>query len=208
MGQKDGEKWTAVANLQPTISKSDRLLGMTCITLARRWECGSGWGTRHLFAANSRAIGKKSNAVDHPRPRYHRPQGVVQVIPRARPHPAQACAGPLLRWRITVTDSPPWPQFSGSTSSMMTVTLSGRLSSTCCMSWVTPAIRAAFWAAVVGSSRRARRMLTRGMGRSFRPSQRNKDKGGGGCLGGAVQKLKGLFGRRRLIEKRKKLSFK
>jgi len=27
MGQKDGEKWTAAANLQPTISKSDRLLG-------------------------------------------------------------------------------------------------------------------------------------------------------------------------------------
>jgi SulP family sulfate permease len=27
MGQKDGEKWTAAADLQPTISKSDRLLG-------------------------------------------------------------------------------------------------------------------------------------------------------------------------------------
>lgn len=27
MGQKDGEKWTAAVNLQPTISKSDRLLG-------------------------------------------------------------------------------------------------------------------------------------------------------------------------------------
>ena len=26
MGQKDGEKWTAAANLQPTISKSDSLL--------------------------------------------------------------------------------------------------------------------------------------------------------------------------------------
>jgi len=26
MGQKDGEKWTAAADLQPTISKSDRLL--------------------------------------------------------------------------------------------------------------------------------------------------------------------------------------
>ncbi len=26
MGQEDGEKWTAAANLQPTISKSDRLL--------------------------------------------------------------------------------------------------------------------------------------------------------------------------------------
>ena len=26
MGQKDGEKWTAAADLQPTIPKSDRLL--------------------------------------------------------------------------------------------------------------------------------------------------------------------------------------
>ena len=27
MGQKDGEKWTAAVNLQPTIPKSDMLLG-------------------------------------------------------------------------------------------------------------------------------------------------------------------------------------
>jgi hypothetical protein len=27
MGQKDGKKWTAAVHLQPTISKSDRLLG-------------------------------------------------------------------------------------------------------------------------------------------------------------------------------------
>jgi hypothetical protein len=46
------------------------------------------------------------------------------------------------------------------------------------------------------------------MGRSFRPSQKNKDKGSRGCLGGAEQKLKGLFGRQRLIEKRKQLAFK
>jgi len=26
MGQKDGEEWTAAADLQPTISKPDRLL--------------------------------------------------------------------------------------------------------------------------------------------------------------------------------------
>jgi SulP family sulfate permease len=26
MGQKDGEKWTAAVDLQPTLSKSDRLL--------------------------------------------------------------------------------------------------------------------------------------------------------------------------------------
>ena len=31
MGQKDGEKWTAAAALQPTNSKSDRLLG--CILM-------------------------------------------------------------------------------------------------------------------------------------------------------------------------------
>ena len=28
MGQKDGEKWAAAANLQPTLPKSDRLLGL------------------------------------------------------------------------------------------------------------------------------------------------------------------------------------
>ena len=27
MGQKDGEKWTAAVDFQPTIPKSDRLLG-------------------------------------------------------------------------------------------------------------------------------------------------------------------------------------
>ena len=42
-----------------------------------------GMGHKASFLANSRAIGKKSNAVDRPRPRYHRPQGVVQVIPKA-----------------------------------------------------------------------------------------------------------------------------
>ena len=40
-----------------------------------------GMGYKAFFAANSPAIGKKNNAVDHPRPRYHRPQGVVQAIP-------------------------------------------------------------------------------------------------------------------------------
>ena len=38
MGQKDGEKWTAAVDLQPTIPKSDRLLGTLCITLARLWQ--------------------------------------------------------------------------------------------------------------------------------------------------------------------------
>ena len=30
MGQEGGEKWTAAVDLQPTIRKSDRLLGMQC----------------------------------------------------------------------------------------------------------------------------------------------------------------------------------
>lgn len=34
MGQKDGKKWTAAADLQPTISKSDRLLGSNASTRA------------------------------------------------------------------------------------------------------------------------------------------------------------------------------
>ena len=32
MGQKDGEKWGAAADLQPTTPKSDRLLGVTGAT--------------------------------------------------------------------------------------------------------------------------------------------------------------------------------
>jgi len=31
MGQKDGGKWTAAADLQPTISKSDRLLALNTL---------------------------------------------------------------------------------------------------------------------------------------------------------------------------------
>ena len=39
MGQKDGEKWTAAVDLQPTIRKSDRLLDLPAwqrCTLAAR----------------------------------------------------------------------------------------------------------------------------------------------------------------------------
>ena len=43
---------------------------------------GSGWAARRLFAANSTAIGKKNNAADRPNPADHRPQGVMQSIPR------------------------------------------------------------------------------------------------------------------------------
>jgi hypothetical protein len=37
-----------------------------------------GIGHKAFFAANSMAIGKKSNAVDCPSPRPRRPQGVMQ----------------------------------------------------------------------------------------------------------------------------------
>ena len=43
---------------------------------------GSGWAARRLFAANSTAIGKKNNAADRPSPVDHRPQGVMQRVPR------------------------------------------------------------------------------------------------------------------------------
>jgi hypothetical protein len=41
-----------------------------------------GIGHKALFAANSTAIGKKSNAVDCPSPRPRRPQGVMQRFPK------------------------------------------------------------------------------------------------------------------------------
>ena len=47
---------------------------------------GSGWAARRLFASNSPAIGKKNNAVDRLSPHDHRPQGVVQRVPRDPPH--------------------------------------------------------------------------------------------------------------------------
>ena len=57
--------------------------GMSRITLASPWQCGSGWAARRLFTANSPAMGKKSNAADRATLRNHRPQGVMQAIPRA-----------------------------------------------------------------------------------------------------------------------------
>ena len=46
MGQKDGEKWTAAVDLQPTIPKSDRLLG-----LFGGWESNwMGYNTAHDLA--------------------------------------------------------------------------------------------------------------------------------------------------------------
>ena len=43
---------------------------------------GSGWAARHLFAANSTAIRKKNNVADRPSLADHRPQGVMQRVPR------------------------------------------------------------------------------------------------------------------------------
>ena len=45
---------------------------------------GSGWAARRLFAVNSSAIAKKNNAADRPSPVDHRPQGVMQRVPRGR----------------------------------------------------------------------------------------------------------------------------
>ena len=39
-----------------------------------------GMGCKAFFAANSRVIGKKNNAVDRPSPCCHSPQGVMQSI--------------------------------------------------------------------------------------------------------------------------------
>ena len=49
MGQKDGEKWTAAADLQPTISKSDSLLDMGQ-HLIRRERLGVPQSARDVFA--------------------------------------------------------------------------------------------------------------------------------------------------------------
>ena len=38
MGQKDGEKWTAAVDLQPTIPKSDRLLGIEMLDVSQRTD--------------------------------------------------------------------------------------------------------------------------------------------------------------------------
>ena len=57
---------------------------------------GSGWAARRLFAANSKAIGKKSNAVDRPSPADHRPQRVMQRVLRVCTDAAQPLCRCLL----------------------------------------------------------------------------------------------------------------
>ncbi len=44
MGQKDGEKWTAAVDLQPTIPKFDRLLGSSMVGKGR---CRADHGVAH-----------------------------------------------------------------------------------------------------------------------------------------------------------------
>ncbi len=66
---------------EPLVCKLDELRSL-CITLARLWACRSGRAARRLFAANSTAIGKENNAADCPSPRNHRPQGVMQRVPK------------------------------------------------------------------------------------------------------------------------------
>ena len=51
MGQKDGEKWTAAADLQPTISKSDRLLGRRRLVMAVPLLGGLAWARSGRAAA-------------------------------------------------------------------------------------------------------------------------------------------------------------
>ena len=49
MGQKDGKKWTAAVDLQPTLPKSDRLLGVKVSVVAKAF-----WilNTRHSSLTN------------------------------------------------------------------------------------------------------------------------------------------------------------
>ena len=68
---------------------------------------GPGWDARRLFAANSPAIGKKSNAADRPSPADCGPQGVMQRFPSLTQTPQRAhwqptdynaLHGGILRW--------------------------------------------------------------------------------------------------------------
>ena len=59
MGQKDGEKWTAAVDSQPTLPKPDRLLAVTSLAVARQQAraLGGGMGppARGWTARNFRA---------------------------------------------------------------------------------------------------------------------------------------------------------
>jgi hypothetical protein len=48
-------------------------LRMICITQRECVQCGSGWDARRILRPIARAIGKKCNAADRPRPRWHKP---------------------------------------------------------------------------------------------------------------------------------------
>ena len=64
MGQKDGEKWTAAVDLQPTISKSDRLLG-ACARVSRLLGISGGAIAGKKEAARHFAYEQSPESVDH-----------------------------------------------------------------------------------------------------------------------------------------------
>ncbi len=64
--------------------------------------CGSRWAARRLFAVNSPAIGKKNNAADRSSPRNHRPQGVMQRVPRGRYCIGDWDLSNIKFWRINI----------------------------------------------------------------------------------------------------------
>ncbi len=57
MGQKDGKKWTAAADLQPTISKSDRLLALHPASARHKRDIGN-FRIPYNRAASSSATGR------------------------------------------------------------------------------------------------------------------------------------------------------
>ena len=73
---------------------------------------GSGWVARRFFAANSRAICKKSNAADRPSPPYYRSQGLGRPAIRITQHhsrrPAVSWAPQPLHCHATATELTRW----------------------------------------------------------------------------------------------------
>jgi hypothetical protein len=74
---------------------------------------------------------------------------LTQFFPNPKSEIGNPAYCPLCR--LTVTDSPPIPQLSVSTSSMTTTVVCGFLPKVSCSSRVTPAINSAFWPGVAPS---------------------------------------------------------
>ena len=100
MGQKDGEKWGAAADLQPTTPKSDRLLGPVNTKDASAnaviWAQGKARG-----AAKAIRLGETCNAAL--RPNDHVPEGLFFKRPCAA---LQSLAGDLPRLRFAPCSRP------------------------------------------------------------------------------------------------------